>query len=77
VIEKLLDKSIRKSLPEKSLVDWVQSFKQYLKKFIFHRDLQATIQNRVKELNSVVTIQIGAEATLRAWVSDCVFAPSG
>ena len=77
MIEKLLDKSIRKSLPEKSLVDWVQSFKQYLKKFIFNRDLQATIQNRVKELNSVVTIQIGAEATLRAWVSDCVFAPSG
>ena len=42
-----------------------------------HRDLEATIRNRVKELNSVVTIQIGAEATLRAWVSDCVFAPSG
>ena len=42
-----------------------------------HRELEGTIRNRVKELNSVVTIQIGAEATLRAWVSDCVFAPSG
>ena len=42
-----------------------------------HRNLEATIRNRVKELNLVVTFQIGTEATLKVWVSDCVFASSG
>lgn len=39
-----------------------------------HRSLEATIQNRVKELTSVMTIQVDTEAILRVWVSECVLA---